>query len=307
MGKGEEFITRYQKLNNTQRLIFYIISQSLEGLSEWEGDWFKDEEFVEYCDSIKNHIHNWLKNIPQDILKQDEFTENEKEFIKMFRLLTPPHLTDITDKMIAIIRASGTDCITELDNSGKDITEYPLIKSLWRSFHSKIISYEEGIQKGAEEEIFGIINISGGEKRDISQVAKQIEALGEFNENPKLESLVKELINAGENSDPIDIIVTSLSSKPKSKLSEGDYIRAAGFLEGVSSLKVKKDEGVLRFPSGKKRVFQKYEYDEDTKNKISKVIESWYKEFNCNEGQLAFMILDTIYQINKLTDEQDEN
>ncbi len=307
MGKGEEFITRYQKLNSKQRLIFYIIGQALEGLSEWKGDWFRDEEFVEYCDSIKNHIHNWLKDIPQDILKRDEFTENEKELIKMFRLLTPPHLTDITDKMVEIIRESGTDCITELENSDKDIAEYPFIKSLWRSFHSKITSYEEGIQKGAEEEIFGIINIGGQEKSNISKISKRIEELDDFNENQKLKSLMEDLNNADEASIPIDIIVTSLSGKTKNKLSDEDYARAAGFLQGISSSKGKKNESILTFPSGKKHIFQKYKYDEDTKNKISKTIDSWCKEFECKEDQLAFMILDTIYQIDTSANDQDEN
>ena len=75
----------------------------------------------------------------------------------------------------------------------------------------------------------------------------------------------------------------------------------------LKTRKQKKNESILTLPSGEKRIVPQCEYDKSIKNKISTVIDSWYKEFNCAEDQLAFMVLDSIYEIEKSTDDSDEN
>ena len=214
----------------------------MEGVDSWEGDWFKDQDFIEYCDKIKNNIHNWVKDIPQDILKKSEFTENQKEFIKLFRLLTPPHLTDISDKMIEIIIESGEDCKAELDNLGKDVIEFPAITTLWRTLQAKITSFEKGIRKGVEREIYGILAIDGEEKQEVTKISDQIKAIEGFDENKKLESIVEDLENADETSNPIDIIVSGLSGQLKVSLPT----RILGVLQVFSKQLAQEDKRKMR-------------------------------------------------------------
>ena len=97
-------------------------------------------------------------------------------------------------------------------------------------------------------------------------------------------------------SNMVDAIVSNISGKTKSSLSDLDYSRARGFFQAIRSQKdINRENNIISLSSGIKRTIPQFKCDEIIKDEISEVIDALYKQYDLTKDQLALTILQTIY------------
>ena len=151
------YITRYTKLTGPQRVVFRAIGPTT-GLP-LSNRQMAGEAFLEYCGQVRTKLVDWVKPLPEAILRATELTESERGMLKLAKGAIPPQLPNLADALVDVVRQDAA--ASEELSADAAVRAFPAIEAKWREVRDRIERYVEGIKATVRAKIRDITPNTG--------------------------------------------------------------------------------------------------------------------------------------------------
>ena len=225
------FKSRFQELNRKERFVYSIVARN-EKIS---FDNIIGEKFTAICEETRKLLHNWGKNLPEDVLNVASLNGFELDLLKKIKNPIYPSLTDFADSIKDLFYSGDEVCKNELTDLGTNFKATPGCDDRWRTFKLKVNAYQEDVKanvKSVLEDISGVEDIDkDGNIADIfsSNLSKET--------NQIVEDIIgMKFADIDTQGAPVESFVSAISKKTVGKLNNEDYHKASGALETIKKV-----------------------------------------------------------------------
>lgn len=294
----QRYLTRYTKLTGPQRVVFRAIGPSI-GLP-LSNRQMGGEAFLEYCGQVRTKLVDWVKPLPEAILRAPELTELERGMLKLVKGLIPPQLPNLADALVEVVRqdAAGAEDLS----SDAATRSFPAIEAKWRELHDRIERYVEGIKATVRIRIRDIIPTS--DTGTVNPKTAFVKILTSFcessgNSDQPFDQVVERLKTI-DNTDVADAVTSAITGTPTAKLTEKDYARTGGYIEALSLIQEQQAKRhatgifLVTLPSGDAKRLPVVGESQDAEQ-VTAAVTAWRKDLVMSVDQLAYLVLRALF------------
>lgn len=222
-----EYKTRFNKLSSRQRWIFRVIGGQLNPAVDVPHSG-PIEKIEEMCDKVAFGIREIVKLLPNAAIEIPNLSDLEKDILKVLRGGVPPQPTLLADHLLRWV-AGDISGNNELEDHDSKTNLFPATIELWRGLNGLINRQIEGARAPVRTQVAKL-------GRDSSAVIDSLRSFKDTfdSDSNKFDKIIS-VIHDKENNegDFIESITAAIAGKSPKNLTQEDFGRAAGFLEGI--------------------------------------------------------------------------